>query len=169
MGLEQAEARSRLRRFQDVCRRSGVKVTHQRILIFQAVAGTDQHPDADTVFKTVREQAPTVALDTVYRTLWLLKDLGLISTLGPPRERVRFDANTSRHHHFVCVRCGLAKDFHSPEFDDLPVSETVKAIGQVQLAHVELRGLCSRCLKQEAAENSRQRSTPQRPTRRRLS
>ena len=63
------------------------------------------------VFEGVRERMPTVSLDTVYRTLWWLKDLGLITTLGSSRERTRFDANLSRHHHFVCVQCGLTRDF----------------------------------------------------------
>ena len=58
---------------------------------------------------------PTVSLDTVYRTLWKLRDLGLVKTLGPNRDAVRFDANLEGHHHYVCVRCGLVRDFDSEE------------------------------------------------------
>jgi len=60
-----------------------------------------------------------VSLDTVYRTLWMLNDLQLIATLGPRRESVRFDANLEPHHHYICVRCGLAKDFESGELNAL--------------------------------------------------
>lgn len=90
----------------------------------------------------------------MYRSLWLLKDLGLLSTLGTPRERVRFDANTTPHHHFVCTRCGLAKDFYNPEFDELQIAEDVRAMGIVEAAHVELRGLCSRCSKEQLGQNA---------------
>ncbi len=64
---------------------------------------------------------PTVSLDTVYRTLWMLNDLGLTTTLGPRRDSMRFDANLARHHHYVCVRCGLVRDFESAKLNVLPV------------------------------------------------
>ncbi len=146
MSRLRAASHQDLDHFQQVCRRAGVKVTHQRIVIYKAVAGSNEHPDVETVFRSVRRQLPTVSLDTVYRTLWLLADLGLISTLGPPRERVRFDGNTSKHHHFICSNCGLAQDFTSPEFDALPVPQGIERMGRVDATHVELRGLCSRCL-----------------------
>src|SRR5690606_32291658 len=124
---------------------AGVKVTHQRTEIFREVLASSEHPDADTVFQGVRSRVPSVSLDTVYRTLWLLIDLGLVTTLGPPRERMRFDANTLPHHHFICMRCGQARDFHSPDFDDLPVPQEAAGFGWVERAHVELRGVCSEC------------------------
>ena len=71
---------------------------------------------------------PTVSLDTVYRTLWMLNDLGLITTLGPRRGSVRFDANLGTHHHYVCVRCGLTRDFESAELDELRIPRAVKEL-----------------------------------------
>jgi Fur family peroxide stress response transcriptional regulator len=139
--------RQRMKRFQEVCKNEGVRLTFQRITIFEAVAGSDEHPDAETIHKAVRKQIPTVSLDTVYRTLWLLHDLGLITTMGPPRERVRFDANTKPHHHFVCTRCGLARDFEHGEFDALKIPDEVRAMGNVETARVELRGVCFGCAK----------------------
>jgi Fur family peroxide stress response transcriptional regulator len=91
--------------------------------IFREVAQTDDHPDAEKVYQSVRKRMPTVSSDTVYRILWWLKELGLITTLGPPRERTRFDANLSCHHHFVCVRCGLTRDFYSDKFNKLRLPE----------------------------------------------
>ena len=154
MRINRPEVRRRLDHFQEVCRRAGVKVTHQRMVIFQIVAETDAHPDAEAVYTAARKHVPTISLDTVYRTLWLLRDLGLIATLGPPRERVRFDANTGRHHHFVCAKCAQAKDFYSSEFDELPIPDDVKAMGSVELTHVELRGLCSSCLEEERTKQA---------------
>ncbi len=146
MSVSREEVQRRLEHFKDVCSRGGMKLTHQRMEIFREVARTDEHPDAETVYKGVRERVPTVSLDTVYRTLWFLLDLQLISTLGSPRERIRFDANMSSHHHFVCTRCGMVHDFHGPEFDALTISDAVKGLGSVERTLVEVRGLCSRCL-----------------------
>ena len=145
MKISKQEIKRRMSRFNEVCRDSGVKLTHQRMEIFREVAQTGDHPEADSVYKGVRERMPTISLDTVYRTLWLLRDLGLINTLGPPRERTRFDANLSHHHHFVCIRCGLTRDFYSDELDELKLPESVKDFGYVETTQVEVKGVCRKC------------------------
>jgi Fur family peroxide stress response transcriptional regulator len=152
MNVNQVEVQHRLAHFRDVCRRAGMKLTHQRMEIFREVARTTDHPDAQTIYERVRKRVPAMSLDTVYRNLWLLNDLGLIATLGPPRERARFDANMSSHHHFVCTRCGLAQDFYSREFDELRPPAEVESMGSVEATHVELRGLCLRCKKKAKKE-----------------
>jgi Fur family transcriptional regulator, peroxide stress response regulator len=139
------QMQTQLEHFTAALHGAGVKVTHQRIEIFREVLQGSDHPDAEAIYRGVRQRVPTVSLDTVYRTLWLLSDLGLIGTLGQPRERVRFDANTAPHHHFVCTACGQAMDFTSAEFDALAVPPAVSQLGQVQRTYVELRGVCNRC------------------------
>ena len=119
MKTAEREVEACMERFEQVCRDAGAKLTHQRMEIFREVAQSGDHPDAETVFQGVRQRIPSLSLDTVYRALWLLSDLGLITTLGPPRGRTRFDANLTRHHHFVCSNCGLTRDFYSDDFDDL--------------------------------------------------
>jgi len=109
------------------------------------VAKTVDHPDAETIYRRVRDRMPTVSLDTIYRTLWLLVDLGLIQTLGPGRDRARFDANLDHHHHFVCVKCGLTRDFYSKDFDELALPDSLREYGRVDVTHVEARGLCLEC------------------------
>jgi Fur family peroxide stress response transcriptional regulator len=145
MEIDAGEVERRMRHFEEVCRAAGVKRTHQRIEIFREVARSGDHPDAEAVLRGVRQRVPTVSLDTVYRTLWLLDDLGLIHTLGPARERTRFDANLRRHHHFVCERCGLTRDFESEALAELPLPESLRAIGEVKATHVEVRGVCHEC------------------------
>jgi Fur family peroxide stress response transcriptional regulator len=152
MSVSQEELQRRLGHFRDVCRRAGMKLTHQRTEIFREVARTTDHPDAQTIFERVRMRVPAMSLDTVYRNLWLLSDLGLIATLGPPRERARFDANVTSHHHFVCTRCGMTSDFYSQEFDELRPPPEVESMGSVDATHVELRGLCLRCKKKGKKE-----------------
>lgn len=135
----------RVERFKDDCRKAGVKLTHQRLEIFREVASSESHPDAEAVFKAVRRRLPTVSLDTVYRTLWTLTDVGLLGTLGPRRDRARFDANLAPHHHFVCVQCGSAQDFESKDLDGVCVPPGLDRFGKVLGTHVEVRGVCSSC------------------------
>jgi len=148
MKIDPEELRQRINRFKTGLKRFGVKLTHQRLEIFQEVAKSGDHPDVETIYKGVRKRVPTVSLDTVYRTLWLLLDLGLITTLGT-RDRVRFDGNMRSHHHFVCSKCGMTHDFYSGEFDQLKIPETVKALGSVEKAQVEFKGFCLRCSKKK--------------------
>lgn len=139
------DLQERIQRFADALRQAGVKVTSQRLEVFHALTQSQEHPDAETIFATVRRRLPSVSRDTVYRTLWLLADLGLVSTLGVPRERFRFDGNMKKHHHFVCRRCGMTRDFYSEEFDGLRVPPEVEQLGEVETLQVEIRGLCQQC------------------------
>ncbi len=145
MKPETDELERRIQRFECELRQAGVKLTHQRLEICREIAGAGDHPDAESIFKGVRARVPTISLDTVYRTLWTLLDLGLINTLGIPQERMRFDGNTALHHHFVCTRCGEARDFYSEDFDKLQVPTCVQTYGVVNKIQVEVRGLCLRC------------------------
>ncbi|MEJ2719635.1 MAG: Fur family transcriptional regulator [bacterium] len=139
------EVEQRMARFEQTCRTAGIRLTHQRLEIFREVAQAGDHPAAETVYNRVRERMPTVSLDTVYRTLWLLNDHGLINALGPSRERTRFDANLTSHHHFVCVRCGSTRDFYSKELDDLKLPSSARALGRIETTLVEVRGVCREC------------------------
>lgn len=145
----------RLRDLEAAVREAGIKLTHQRLEIFRELARSDEHPDAETLFRAVKKRVPTVSLDTVYRTLWMLRDLGLVVTLGPSRDAVRFDVNLERHHHYVCVRCGLVRDFESDELDGLRVPAAVKGFGSVASTQVEVRGLCEACQRADQTKRSR--------------
>jgi len=149
MDTGEPDIASRMAHFERACRDAGAKLTHQRAEIFREVACTGDHPDAETVYQRVRTRIPTVSLDTIYRTLWLLVDLGLIQTLGQGRDRARFDANLDRHHHFVCVKCGATKDFYSTDFDELALPDSLKEIGHAEATQVEVHGVCLDCAKKD--------------------
>lgn len=154
MKVAKVETR-RLDGFKAACRQAGVKLTHQRLEIFSEVAASLDHPDAEMVFRSVQARMPTVSLDTVYRTLWLLSDLGLVTPLGPRRESVRFDGNLAQHHHYVCMRCGLTRDIESAALDAIRIPAVVRDLGSVVAMQVEVRGLCATCAK---AKNARTQS-----------
>jgi len=141
-----AELNKMLGRFGAVIRTAGVKMTPQRLEIYRETARTDDHPALETIYRNVRKKMPGVSLDTVYRTLDLFRELGLVSTLRPLPDRARFDANITPHHHFICTRCGLTRDFSDPSLDVLDIPPAAGALGRVESAHVEVRGLCPTCL-----------------------
>lgn len=157
MTIDKKEIETRIDHFENVCRDAGLKLTHQRQEIFREVAQTHDHPDAENVFRRIRKRLPTVSLDTVYRTLWLLNDLGLIHTFGSHHARARFDANLNRHHHFVCISCGLMEDFYSAEFDSLTIPDSLQSVDTVKEMQVEVRGICNAC----AAKNKLNRKIKQ--------
>lgn len=163
MKVEHSRVERRLEQFKAAAKDAGVKLTHQRLEIFREVASSADHPDAEAVFRAVQASMPTVSLDTVYRTLWMLSDLGLVTTLGPRRGSVRFDANLEQHHHYLCIRCGLARDFESAALNALRIPDAVKKLGSIVTTHVEVRGVCDRCANEQAeGAGSRKPNQPQR-------
>lgn len=139
------EIENRVEQFQEICRKNGVKLTHQRLEIFKEIVVAKDHPDAENLFKKVKKRLPTVSLDTVYRTLWLLSDLGLITKLGTSQESTRFDANLQKHHHFICSKCGYTRDFYANELNDLVLPDEVNDFGEIIETHIEVRGICRNC------------------------
>jgi len=156
----------RFKRFQSATQQAGIKRTHQRLEIFRVVASSSEHPSAEAVYREVKQKMPTVSLDTVYRTLWTFTELGLLNTLGPRQEKVRFDANTERHHHFVCVSCRFVHDIERDVLQDVKIPKSVQNWGAVIHTHVELRGICMNCQrKQEKSVKSHSRLSPTPPKR----
>ena len=145
MGLKREEIERRMDDFMEVCRREGIKLTHQRIEVFREAASSEEHPDAETIYNRIRTRLPTVSLDTVYRTLYLLEKLNLLSRVNILCERIRFDANMAPHHHFLCSRCGLLRDFTASGLENFQIPAEVQSWGDVDTIHVELRGICSEC------------------------
>ena len=134
-----------------------MKLTHQRTEIFREVAGSDEHPDAETVYQRVRKRVMGISRDTVYRTLSTLEAQGLVRKAEMLFDRGRYDANMRRHHHFVCTVCGLVSDFYSQAMDDLAIPKSVHALGSIQSTHVQVRGICSACSSKRSRRKKPQR------------
>jgi Fur family peroxide stress response transcriptional regulator len=144
--VPKAEVDRRMKQFVEQCRRSGMRVTHQRTEVFRELAGTGEHPDAETLYQRVRRRVPAISRDTVYRALAALEARGLVRKAEILFNRARYDANMDRHHHFVCTVCGRVSDFYSQALDDLPIPRSVASLGRVQSTHVQVRGVCSACV-----------------------
>ena len=139
------ELKRRVARFLPACRRSGLRITHQRFHVFQEVARSDQHPDAETIRRRLRRRLPNLSLDTVYRTLRLLEELGVASVVFTDPERVRYDGNPEPHHHLVCTKCRRVDDFYLEDAREFRLPKELRSWGRVTSSHLEVRGICSRC------------------------
>jgi Fur family transcriptional regulator, peroxide stress response regulator len=154
MPRKQDEPSQRIDHFKAALKHNGVKLTHQRMIIFNEVAESEEHPDAESVYKAVRKKLPMVSLDTVYRTLWMLQDIGLIHIFGA-RDRVRFDGNMKPHHHFICNECGRMRNFYSDEFDRLKILKEIKNLGNGETVQIEVKGICVECSKKPAVKSKK--------------
>lgn len=143
--------------FQEACRRSGSKATHQRTAIFRAVISTASHPDAQTVYREVKKEIPSISLDTVYRNLKMLAENGFLQIAGTSHDSLRFDGNMDHHHHFTCVRCGLIRDFTTPRPQDCEIPEEATVFGEVHSLHMEVKGVCSSCRNKEQPSDSQKK------------
>ncbi|MDO8846802.1 MAG: transcriptional repressor [Coriobacteriia bacterium] len=132
-------------------RRQGFRLTHQRLEIVRELAATDEHPDVEAIFNAVRGRVPTVSLDTVYRTLGTLVDIGVVARVTATAGPARYDANLAEHHHFVCTRCGLVRDVVDPALDAVRAAGATSTFGTVETVDVHLRGICRRCEAQTSA------------------
>ncbi|MCI0337441.1 MAG: transcriptional repressor [Acidobacteria bacterium] len=120
-----------------------LKMTPQRRAIVDYLQSATHHPTADEVLKAVNEKFPMTSRATVYNTLNWLKGAGMVREVYEGGH-VRFDPNTSNHHHFICRRCGRVEDIEyeligNCQFDLLPGNQ------KVDIYEIILRGVCAPC------------------------
>ncbi len=126
-------------------RASGYRVTSQRIVIHDALAGLGRHATAEEIRSAVADRLPNVSLPTVYAGLEALEDSGLVRRVATGQGPTLYDAGSVQHHHLVCRRCGAVEDLMAPvELD--PALAGARAQGfSAESAEVVIRGLCSSC------------------------
>jgi Fe2+ or Zn2+ uptake regulation protein len=108
----------------------GIQPTPQRIAVAEFVLKTDTHPTADEVWVKVRRTCPTLSRATVYNTLNLFVEKGLLKSQPLREGGVAFDAHIGPHHHFI--------DEDSGKVFDLPW-DAVKVSGEDSLGGFEVR------------------------------
>jgi Fur family transcriptional regulator, peroxide stress response regulator len=145
-------AAARLAEFTDRCRRRGLAITPQRVAVMRVLVTSGDHPRAETVFAKVRKEYPNISLATVHRTLETLCAIGEARKVTPLHDSARYDGNTARHHHVVCVRCRKIRDLDAPEFNDLLRGR--HNLGDFQLlgCSVEVQALCKECRETASAK-----------------
>lgn len=135
--------------FENLCKSKGLRLTHQRLEIFRALAEHTNHPTTEDIFNRVRKRLKTISLDTVYRTIAVFEDFGLIKRVLHLDNATRFDINITTHHHLVCTNCNRIEDFYWPNFDQMKLPKAISHWGRVENKHVVISGLCSNCKKKK--------------------
>jgi Fe2+ or Zn2+ uptake regulation protein len=128
-----------------VLRERGQRVTSQRLLIYRALRELDRHLTAEEVLEAVGESLPNVSLPTVYSTLELFEELGLVRRLGVTQGAVLYDPRTDPHHHRVCDRCGAIEDLDVDVSLDAALADAGSADFRPQRAEVLVHGRCADC------------------------
>ena len=124
----------------------GLRVTSQRALVLEIIRHGRGHLDADEIYRRAREKQPRISLSTVYRTLQMLRKLGLIAELHFDEEHHHYEAKPStEHHHLVCLSCGRVVEFQYPLAR--LVKRNVTEIKDFEIIDTELRmtGYCPKC------------------------
>ncbi|MDD6488746.1 MAG: transcriptional repressor [Clostridia bacterium] len=124
----------------------------KREAIYNTIALTKNHPTAEWVYEQLKPQISDLSLGTVYRNISVLRNMGLIKSVGVVDGQERFDADVSQHSHFICKGCF--------KIIDVPVRNTIadgnmyvcvekQCDVKVQSHSVTFYGLCSECAKKQ--------------------
>jgi Fur family ferric uptake transcriptional regulator len=127
----------------------GVRMTQQRRLLVQIMQSADRHLDARALWEQARRQAPTLNKVTVYRTLAMLKQHGLVDELDLMHlegGKHYYEAKTTRDHiHLACMKCGRIQEFESALFEKLKGQIERQRAFHIKVARLEAGGYCDRC------------------------
>ena len=97
----------------------GFKVTPQRLAICKYVLSSKDHPTTDMVYLEIKKKYPTISLATVYQTLHLLSNIGMLQELNFNDRISRYDPKTSPHINIICKNCGKVEDYNTEDTERL--------------------------------------------------
>jgi Fe2+ or Zn2+ uptake regulation protein len=139
-------------------RTHGRRLTPQRRLILEILQESREHLDAETLYLRAKARDPDLGLATVYRTLALLKETGLVEEHPLGEDHGHFETpHPTPHYHFTCLGCGQVIELQAPQ-----ITRTARALCeqedlQMTGIHLLLNGYCSQCREDRPA------SSPPRP------
>ena len=130
-------------------RKHGVRLTRQRELLFEIIHNSHSHLNADRLYELAKERDPKISRVTVYRTLKVLKQEGLIDELDllhHEGDQHYYETRLKREHaHVVCLRCGAVQEFFGRPLQDLKGQIESDFGFKILLARTEVGGYCADC------------------------
>lgn len=128
-----------------ILKENGYKVTPQRLAVFNILKNTKEHPCVDSIYTKLQPMYPTMSLATVYKSLEVFKNIGLIQELNVGEGSFRYDYNTNQHPHIICIKCGRVDDIDDEMLFDL--SDIVESKTGYKLTKQQLYfyGYCPKC------------------------
>ncbi|MBM3926077.1 MAG: transcriptional repressor [SAR202 cluster bacterium] len=129
-------------------RERGVRLTPQRMLILNIVAHSDDHLGVDEVYGRAKESYPYIDVATVYRTLHLLKKLGVVTEVAIG-DRLHFELTDPhrKHHHMVCRACGGAYNLDPAYLKAFRQTLVKEFAFEPDLDNFTVTGVCAKCAK----------------------
>lgn len=126
-------------------RHLNIKLTPQRLAILSYLNGNKSHPSAEDIYRAVQKEFPTMSFATVYNTLDALKDRGTVQELKIDPDKKRYDPNSAKHHHLICIKCKTIIDIHK----DFKLNLTAELTSGFDILgnSIEFYGKCSKCSK----------------------
>jgi Fe2+ or Zn2+ uptake regulation protein len=126
-------------------RATGRRVTMPRLLVHRHLRAANRHVTAEQVYAELAQQIPSLSAATVYDTLDLLDELGLIRRVSTPRGATTYDSRTDDHHHVICRTCGRMEDLDA-DVDTTAAENAAGAAGFAPaFAQLTISGICSAC------------------------
>jgi Fur family transcriptional regulator, peroxide stress response regulator len=97
--------------FIDQLQAKGLKVTPQRVAIFEAIVKLKNHPTAENVIEYIKTNHPNISVGTVYKVLDSLVENELLKKVKTEKDIMRYDAVLSNHHHLYCAETDRIEDY----------------------------------------------------------
>lgn len=123
----------------------GIRPSQKRLMLFGYLQKYRTHPTVDEMYGELHELIPTLSKTTVYNTMDLFVQRGVVAALNIEDKNQRFDAETSPHAHFRCTECGKIHDV----FLDRQAYETIGKISPadcvVKTTEIYFKGICTDC------------------------
>lgn len=124
----------------------GILLTIQRSAVLDFLHDNTLHPTAEEIYQALRERYPALSRATVYNTLDLLKQHGLIQEITIERTKAHYDYKTEPHHHFLCRHCGRIYDV---DVEKVPLEQEERLDGhKIDEVWLYMRGSCAACLQE---------------------
>ena len=127
-------------------RRAGLRMTPQRLMVMDAIFHHEGHITAEDIYTKVQALYPYVDLSTVYRTLQVLKEQGLIAELRIPNGPTQYETLLGHaHHHAICRHCGNMLEVPATTLDPVQQQLLAEHGFKAELTHMAIFGLCQDC------------------------
>lgn len=123
-------------------KKMGIKLTPQRLAILEYLENNREHPSAEDIYNALKDRFPSMSFATVYNTLEVLIEKGLVKELGIDTHKRRYDPDVHPHHHFLCKKCGKILDVESNYDISIPYELKDCQIADFQIVFY---GLCPNC------------------------